>query len=102
MTKRQALKTIIFISIFILILTTLTYVIRTNGEVKDLFNGFYAQKENTLDVIMIGSSPVYPFYSAPKLWGEQELPVIRCQAMYSVPVRRCLYLRKPIRRKNRR
>lgn len=71
MTKRQALKTIIFISIFILILTTLTYVIRTNGEVKDLFNGFYAQKENTLDVIMIGSSPVYPFYSAPKLWGEQ-------------------------------
>ena len=71
MTKRQALKTIIFISIFILILTTLTYVIRTNGEVKDLFNGFYAQEENTLDVIMIGSSPVYPFYSAPKLWGEQ-------------------------------
>lgn len=71
MTKRQTLKTIIFISIFILILTTLTYVIRTNGEVKDLFNGFYAQEENTLDVIMIGSSPVYPFYSAPKLWGEQ-------------------------------
>ena len=71
MTKRQALKTIIFISIFILILTTLTYMIRTNGEVKDLFNGFYAQEENTLDVIMIGSSPVYPFYSAPKLWGEQ-------------------------------
>lgn len=36
MTKRQALKTIIFISIFILILTTLTYVIRTNGEVRSV------------------------------------------------------------------
>ncbi len=70
MTKRQALKTIIFTGIFLIILTTLTYMIRTNGEVKDLFNGFYAQEENTLDVIMIGSSPVYPFYSAPKLWGE--------------------------------
>lgn len=71
MTKRQAFKTIIFIGLFLVILTTITYIIRTNGEVKDIFNGFYAQEDNTLDVIMIGSSPVYPFYSAPKLWGEQ-------------------------------
>lgn len=71
MTKRQAFRSIIFIGIFLAILTTVTYIIRTNGEVKDIFNGFYAQEDNTLDVIMIGSSPVYPFYSAPKLWGEQ-------------------------------
>lgn len=71
MTKRQALKTISFICIFLVILVTLTYIIRTNGEVKDLFTGFYAEEEDTLDVIMIGSSPVYPFYSAPKLWGER-------------------------------
>lgn len=70
MTKKQAFKTIIFIGVFLMILTTVTYMIRTNGEVKDLFNGFYAQEKDTLDVIMIGSSPVYPFYSAPKLWGE--------------------------------
>ena len=70
MRRKEALKTIIFISIFLTILTTITYIIRTNGEVKDIFNGFYAEKDDTLDVILIGSSPVYPFYSAPKLWGE--------------------------------
>lgn len=71
MTKGQAFKTIIFICIFLTILITLTYVIRTNGDVKDIFNGFYAEEDDTLDVVMIGSSPVYPFYSAPKIWGEQ-------------------------------
>lgn len=45
-------------------------MIRTNGDVKDIFTGFYAEEEDTLDVIMIGSSPVYPFYSGAKLWGE--------------------------------
>lgn len=70
MTKKQALEAIVFLSIFIFILVHLTYVIRTNGDVKDIFNGFYSEEEDTLDVIMIGSSPVYPFYSGPKLWGE--------------------------------
>lgn len=70
MTGKQAVKTVSFIGIFIVILSSLTYVIRTNGEVKDIFTGFYAEKDDTLDVVMIGSSPVYPFYAAPKLWGE--------------------------------
>lgn len=70
MTKGQAFKTIIFMCIFLIILITVTYITRTNGDIKDIFNGFYAEKDDTLDVIMIGSSPVYPFYSAPKLWGE--------------------------------
>lgn len=70
MTKKQAAQAIIFTFIFLTILIFLTYVIRTNGEVKDIFTGFYAEEDHTLDVIMIGSSPVYPFYSGPKLWGE--------------------------------
>lgn len=70
MSGKQAAKSIIFIAIFITILVSLTYVIRTNGEVKDLFTGFYAEKDDTIDVIMIGSSPVYPFYAAPKIYGE--------------------------------
>lgn len=71
MTKRQAAKAVIFLAGFIFILITVTYIIRTNGDVKDRFVGFYAEKENTIDAIMVGSSPVYPFYSAPKLYGEQ-------------------------------
>lgn len=100
MRRKEALKTIIFISIFLTILTTITYIIRTNGEVKDIFNGFYAEKDDTLDVILIGSSPVYPFYSAPKLWENMESPAIRCQAMCSVQVRHYLCLRKPVKPKN--
>lgn len=70
MTKKQVVEAIVFSVLFLVILTHLTYVIRTNGEVKDIFTGFYAEEKNTLDVIMIGSSPVYPFYSGAKLWGE--------------------------------
>lgn len=70
MTKKQAVQAIVFLVLFLVILTHLTYVIRTNGEVKDIFTGFYAEEKDTLDVIMIGSSPVYPFYSGAKLWGE--------------------------------
>ena len=70
MTGKQAVKILVFISVFIVVLGSLTYVIRTNGEVKDIFTGFYAEKADTIDVLMIGSSPVYPFYAAPKLWGE--------------------------------
>lgn len=34
------------------------------------FTGFYAEKENTIDAILVGSSPVYPYYSAPALYGK--------------------------------
>lgn len=71
MTKKQALKAVLFVAGFLFLLQTVTYIIRTNGDVKDRFVGFYAEKKNTIDVILAGSSPVYPFYSAPKLYGEQ-------------------------------
>lgn len=70
MTKKQLFQAIVFLVLFFVILKHLTYVIRTNGDVKDIFTGFYAEEKDTLDVIMIGSSPVYPFYSGAKLWGE--------------------------------
>lgn len=70
MSGKQAVKSGIFILIFIAILVPLTYMIRTNGEVKDIFTGFYAEEDNTIDVLMIGSSPVYPFYASPKIYGE--------------------------------
>ena len=59
-----------FIAIFLAVLLPVSYMVRTNGDVKDRFSGFYAEGKDTLDVIMIGSSPVFPYYAAPKLWGE--------------------------------
>lgn len=70
MNRKQAVKAILFIVIFLFILQSLTYMLRTNGDIKEIFLGFYAEPKDTIDVVMIGSSPVYPFYAAPKLWGE--------------------------------
>lgn len=70
MTRKQVLQSIIFIVVFLYILMTVTYIIRTNGDVKDRFTGFYAEKDHTVDVVMIGSSPVYPYYATPMMWGE--------------------------------
>lgn len=70
MTRKQAIQSIIFIAVFLYLLMTVTYIIRTNGDVKDRFTGFYAEKDNTIDVAMVGSSPVYPYYAAPMMWGE--------------------------------
>lgn len=70
MTRKQLLQSIIFIGIFLLALIPVSYIVRTNGDVKDRFSGFYAEEDDTLDIVMIGSSPVFPYYAAPKLWGE--------------------------------
>lgn len=70
MNKRQALKSILFVIIFLFLLRSVTYMIRTNGSIKEIFLGFYAESKDSVDVVMIGSSPVYPFYVAPQLWGE--------------------------------
>ena len=59
-----------FLAVFVLLLIPISYILRTNGAVKDRFSGFYAEKDHTLDIVMIGSSPVFPYYAAPKLWGE--------------------------------
>lgn len=70
MKRKQAVKAILFVLIFLFMLRSLTYMLRTNGDIKEIFLGFYAEPKDTIDVVMIGSSPVYPFYAAPKLWGE--------------------------------
>ena len=70
MTRKQLVQTIIFTGFFLLTLVPVSYIVRTNGDVKDRFSGFYAEEDNTLDIVMIGSSPVFPYYSAPQLWGE--------------------------------
>lgn len=67
---KNLIKAMGFVIIFLLLLQTVTYIIRTNGDVKDRFVGFYGEPKNTIDVIMIGSSPTYPCYSGPMLYQE--------------------------------
>ena len=76
----------VFCIIFILLLIAVSYMMRTNGDVKDRFSGFYAEKDNTLDIVMIGSSPVFPYYAAPKLWGETGIAMYPLSSNVQRPV----------------
>lgn len=75
MNKKQFLQAVLFIGIFLTILVHLTYVLRTNGDVKDRFVGFYAERENSIDAVIIGSSPVFPYYAGPKIWADTGIAV---------------------------
>lgn len=97
MTWKQAVKSTIFIAGFLYILMTVTYIIRTNGDVKDRFTGFYSEKENTLDVVMIGSSPVYPYYVTPKIWGDYGITAYPLSSNLQRPVA-APYLVKEVRK----
>ena len=77
---------ILFIVVFLILLLPVSYMVRTNGDVKDRFAGFYAEKEDTLDIIMIGSSPVFPYYAAPKLWGETGIAMYPLSSNMQRPV----------------
>lgn len=88
--KQNTVKTVVqvigFVAIFLLLLTAVSYMVRTNGDVKDRFAGFYAEKKDTLDIVMIGSSPVFPYYAAPKLWGESGIAMYPLSSNVQRPV----------------
>ena len=43
MKGKQAAKAVLFVLIFLVILQSLTYMLRTNGDIKEIFVGFYAE-----------------------------------------------------------
>ncbi len=63
------IKSIVFSVIFLFLIVSLSYIMRTNGDTKDRFSGFYAEKKNTIDVLMIGSSTVGTSFIPAYLWG---------------------------------
>ena len=86
MTKKQVVKIIIFIGIVSWLLVHVTYAIRTNGDVKDRFVGFYAEKRDTIDAVIIGSSPVYPCFATPKIYGETGITMYPLSSNMQRPV----------------
>ena len=75
MKRTEITKCIAFLLLFLVLLTGISYAVRMNGDVKDRFVGFYAEKRNTLDAVLIGSSPVYPAFATPEIYGEQGIAV---------------------------
>lgn len=70
MNRKEACKAISFILIFMLLLTGVSYIVRTNGDIKDRFSGFYSQEKNSIDVLMFGGSTIATSFSPGYMWGE--------------------------------
>lgn len=70
MNRKEACKAIIFILIFLLLLTGVSYIVRTNGDIKDRFAGFYAEEKDSIDVLMFGGSTIATSFSPGYMWGE--------------------------------
>lgn len=70
MNRKEACKAISFILIFLLLLTGVSYIVRTNGDIKDRFTGFYAEKKDSIDVLMFGGSTIATSFSPGYMWGE--------------------------------
>ncbi|SEP96294.1 SGNH/GDSL hydrolase family protein [Butyrivibrio sp. TB] len=86
MNKKQILKAAVFAIIFIFLIRSVTYVLRTNGDVKDRFTGFYAEPDNSIDAVVIGSSPVYPAIVTPKIYGDTGITVYPLSSNMQRPV----------------
>lgn len=65
---RNVLKVIIFLCILAFAFRSLSYIMRTNGDAKDRMTGFYSEEENSIDVLMFGSSTVGTSFIPAYMW----------------------------------
>lgn len=70
LATKRILCVIAFLVLFVFVLTRVTYVIRTNGDTKNRFAGFYAQKKNSIDVMIFGSSAASTSFSPGRMYGK--------------------------------
>lgn len=100
MRAKDALKAVVFTAIFLLILIPVSYITRTSGDVKDRFVGFYAEPENTIDVCMIGSSPIHPYFSGPQMYGEYGFTTYQLSSNQQRPEAATYLIREMKKRQN--
>ncbi len=69
---KNIVGSVIFILIAVIALVPISYMFRpTDGGIsRFVMSGFYAEDEDTLDVITLGSSSMYRFLNNPLLWEE--------------------------------
>ena len=64
----------------------ITYCIRTPSDAKDRFVGFYAEKKNTIDAVVIGSSPVPYCIATPRIYGDMGITMYPLSTNMQRPV----------------
>lgn len=70
LAKSNITKAIAFLLIMMFVLRSISYVMRMNGDTKDRFAGFYAEKLDSIDVLMIGSSTVSTSFIPAYMWDK--------------------------------
>lgn len=74
--KRQRAKqwigSVLFLAIAVAGLIAVSYLLRpvTGGSFRKTMAGFYAEKEDSLDLVVLGSSSAYRFFDTPVLWEQ--------------------------------
>jgi hypothetical protein len=86
MNRKQIISSIIFIVLVLFLGLHLTYILRTNGDVNDRFVGFYAEKNDSIDAVFIGSSPLPACVATPKIYGETGITVYPLSSNMQRPV----------------
>lgn len=66
----QIIRTIIFLAVFLILLVNISYILRPADDIKERFMGFYAEDDDTIDMVMIGSSPVHPHWTSALAYNE--------------------------------
>ena len=84
MGKKRTLtiiKAISFILIFCLVFYCASSVLVNPGDFNyQLIAGFYQEPQDTVDIVLIGASPTYTFWSAPLAWGKYGITMLPCAA----------------------
>ncbi len=72
---RNLVGSLVFIGLALLISVPIAYLLRptASGNFRKPFVGFYAEEENSLDMVFLGSSSVYRYISTPYLWEKYEI-----------------------------
>lgn len=69
MTKKRVIGITAFFLVFSVLFVMASYLLRLEDvSTKERFAGFYAEQDNTLDTVFIGSSAAYVFVVAPEIW----------------------------------
>jgi len=68
--KSNMTKSIVFLLVLVLALRSVSYIVRTSGDAKERLTGFYAEKLDSIDVLMIGSSTVASSFIPAYMWDK--------------------------------
>lgn len=105
---KRTIKCIVFVAIFLIILTVLSkiFIPKNNtleagiGKRKQLASGIYTEPENTIDVLILGDSESYNSYIPLELWNQYGFTSYICGTPAQRISKSYYYLNEAFKRQN--